>query len=40
MADLIIDGHLDLAANAVQLNRDVTQPALTVRAAVRSIQHT
>ncbi len=32
MAHLIVDGHLDLAANAVQLNRDVTQPALTVRA--------
>jgi membrane dipeptidase len=32
MEHLIVDGHLDLAANAVQLNRDVTQPALTVRA--------
>ena len=32
MAHLIVDGHLDLAFNAVQLNRDVTQPASTVRA--------
>jgi membrane dipeptidase len=32
MAHLIVDGHLDLAFNAVQLNRDVTQPAQTVRA--------
>ena len=28
---LIIDGHLDLAMNAIQVNRDLTQPATTVR---------
>ncbi|MDP6779019.1 MAG: membrane dipeptidase [Candidatus Latescibacteria bacterium] len=29
---LIIDGHLDLAFSALQVNRDLTQPAATVRA--------
>ena len=29
---LIIDGHLDLGLDGVQLKRDLTQPALTVRA--------
>ncbi len=28
---LILDSHLDLAFNALQLNRDLTQPAATVR---------
>lgn len=28
---LIVDSHLDLAASAIQVNRDLTQPATTVR---------
>ena len=28
---LIVDSHLDLAFNAIQINRDLTQPATTVR---------
>ena len=28
---LIVDAHLDLAMNAIQVNRDLTQPAATVR---------
>ena len=28
---LLFDAHLDLAFNALQLNRDITQPAATVR---------
>ena len=28
---LIVDGHLDLAFSAIQINRDLTQPATTVR---------
>ena len=28
---LILDSHLDLSFNALQLNRDLTQPAATVR---------
>ncbi len=28
---LIIDGHLDMAFNAIQVNRDLTVPAATVR---------
>jgi membrane dipeptidase len=28
---LIVDGHLDLAFSAIQINRDLTQPAATVR---------
>ena len=34
MADkpmLIVDSHLDLAFNAIQINRDITQPAAVVR---------
>ena len=32
MASLIVDSHLDLAMNAVQVNRDITQDARTIRA--------
>ena len=31
MSTLIIDSHLDLGFSAIQVNRDLTQPALTVR---------
>ncbi len=31
MSTLIVDSHLDLGFSAIQVNRDLTQPALTVR---------
>ena len=34
---LIIDGHLDLAWNAIQWNRDLTESALTIRASEAGI---
>ncbi len=38
-ADLVVDGHLDLAFDAIQLKRDLTQPARTIRSHdTRAIQ--